>query len=380
MQVGTGKSVLNGIAIGKLKIYKKKDTAISTAPVADTAAELERFEAARQKAIEQQTALYEKALAEAGEDIAEVFNIHAMMLDDDDFVDAIKEIINGQKMCAEYAVKTAGNNQAAVFAAMDDPYLQARSADVLDIAQAMLDILQGVDNASLQGTEPSILVAEDLAPSETVRMDKSLLLGAEVIYEGMYDVHVSGHACQEEQKLMLTLTKPKYFLPVHGEYKQLKKHAMTAASLGIPTSNILIAENGSNVILSRDEIKLGEPVTAGAVMVDGLGVGDVGNVVLRDRKHLSEDGLVIIVATVDSKTGQVLAGPDLVSRGFVYVRENESLMDGAQSIVESALDRCVEEHVRDWNSVKTRVREALSSYIYRRTKRSPMILPILMEV
>ena len=174
---------------------------------------------------------------------------------------------------------------------------------------------------------------------------------------------------------MLTLTRPKYFLPVHGEYKQLKKHALTAASLGIPTSNILIAENGSNVILTRDEIKLGEPVTAGAVMVDGLGVGDVGNVVLRDRKHLSEDGLVIIVATVDSK-----AGPDLVSRGFVYVRENESLMDGAQSIVENALDRCVDEHVRDWNSVKTRVREALSSYIYRRTKRSPMILPILMEV
>ena len=207
-----------------------------------------------------------------------------------------------------------------------------------------------------------------------------LLLGAEVIYESMYDVHVSGHACQEEQKLMLTLTRPKYFLPVHGEYKQLKKHALTAASLGIPHNHILIAENGSNVILTQDEIKLGEPVTAGAVMVDGLGVGDVGNVVLRDRKHLSEDGLVIIVATVDSKTGKVLAGPDLVSRGFVYVRENESLMDGAQSTVEMALNRCVEEHVRDWNSVKTRMREALSSYIYRRTKRSPMILPVLMEV
>lgn len=179
---------------------------------------------------------------------------------------------------------------------------------------------------------------------------------------------------------MFQIVHAKYFLPVHGEYKQLKKHAITAASLGIPTSNILIAENGSNIILSQDEMKLGEPVTAGAVMVDGLGVGDVGNVVLRDRKHLSEDGLVIIVATVDSKTGKVLAGPDLVSRGFVYVRENESLMDGAQSIVETALDRCVDEHVRDWNSVKTRVREALSSYIYRRTKRSPMILPILMEV
>ena len=204
--------------------------------------------------------------------------------------------------------------------------------------------------------------------------------GADVVYEKSEGLHVSGHACQEEQKLMLTLTRPKYFLPVHGEYKQLKKHAITAASLGIPTSNILIAENGSNIILSQDEMKLGEPVTAGAVMVDGLGVGDVGNVVLRDRKHLSEDGLVIIVATVDSKTGKVLAGPDLVSRGFVYVRENESLMDGAQSIVETALDRCVDEHVRDWNSVKTRVREALSSYIYRRTKRSPMILPILMEV
>ena len=207
-----------------------------------------------------------------------------------------------------------------------------------------------------------------------------LLLGAEVIYESMYDVHVSGHACQEEQKLMLTLTRPRYFMPVHGEYKQLKKHALTAASLGIPHSNILIAENGSNVILTRDEIKLGEPVTAGAVMVDGLGVGDVGNVVLRDRKHLSEDGLVIIVATVDGKTGRVLAGPDLVSRGFVYVRENEGLMDGAQNAVEAALNRCVEEHVRDWNSVKTRMREALSSYIYRRTKRSPMILPVLMEV
>ncbi len=190
MQVGTGKSILNGIAIGKLKIYKKKDTVISAAEVADNAAEVARFEDARAKAIDQQTALYEKALAEAGEDIAEVFNIHAMMLDDDDFVDAIKEIINGQHKCAEYAVKTAGDNQAAVFAAMDDPYLQARSADVIDIAQAILDILQGVDNATLQGTEPSILVAEDLAPSETVRMDKSLLLGF-ITREGSSNSHTA---------------------------------------------------------------------------------------------------------------------------------------------------------------------------------------------
>ena len=190
MQVGTGKSVLNGIAIGKLKIYKKKDTTISTTPVTDTGAELLRFEDAQQKAIQQQTALYEKALAEAGEDIAEVFNIHAMMLEDDDFVDAIREIITKQKMCAEYAVKTAGTNQAAVFAAMDDPYLQARSADVMDIAQAMLDILQGTDVDSMQGTEPSILVAEDLAPSETVRLDKSLLLGF-VTREGSANSHTA---------------------------------------------------------------------------------------------------------------------------------------------------------------------------------------------
>ena len=190
MQVGTGKSVLNGIAIGKLKIYKKKDTTISTTPVTDTGAELLRFEDAQQKAIQQQTALYEKALAEAGEDIAEVFNIHAMMLEDDDFVDAIREIITKQKMCAEYAVKTAGTNQAAVFAAMDDPYLQARSADVMDIAQAMLDILQGTDVDSMQGTEPSILVAEDLAPSETVRLDKRLLLGF-VTREGSANSHTA---------------------------------------------------------------------------------------------------------------------------------------------------------------------------------------------
>ena len=206
-----------------------------------------------------------------------------------------------------------------------------------------------------------------------------LLLGAEVIYESMYDVHVSGHACQEEQKLILTLTAPKFFLPVHGEYKQLKKHAMTAESLGIPAKNIHIAEIGQDIRLSADALETCEPVPAGAVMVDGLGVGDVGNVVLRDRRHLSQDGLVIVVATV-SADGQLLAGPDLVSRGFVYVRESEELMDEARKLVIQCFERCRAERTHDWNSVKTRVRETLSAYIYRRTKRSPMILPILMEV
>ena len=207
-----------------------------------------------------------------------------------------------------------------------------------------------------------------------------LTLGAEVIYENMYDTHVSGHACQEEQKLILTLAQPKYFMPVHGEYKHLKKHAETAAKLGIQPKNIHIGENGECLIVSRDGLSLGEPVTAGSVMVDGLGVGDVGNVVLRDRRHLSEDGLVIVVATVNNATGELLAGPDLVSRGFVYVRESEELMDEARRLVQNTFEKCRGEHVRDWNSVKTRVREALSSYIYRKTKRSPMILPILMEI
>ena len=204
--------------------------------------------------------------------------------------------------------------------------------------------------------------------------------GAEVIYDRSAAIHVSGHACQEDLKLMLGLCKPKYFIPVHGEYRMLVQHAGLAREMGVNPKNILITEIGRPVEISENSARLGNPVPSGRLLVDGLGIGDVGTAVLRDRKHLSEDGLVIIVATVDSKTGKVLAGPDLVSRGFVYVRENESLMDGAQSIVETALDRCVDEHVRDWNSVKTRVREALSSYIYRRTKRSPMILPILMEV
>ena len=208
-----------------------------------------------------------------------------------------------------------------------------------------------------------------------------LALGAEVIYENMYDTHVSGHACQEEQKLMLTLAHPQYFLPVHGEFKQLKRHAETAAHLGyIPKQNIYIAENGQNLRLSRDSLTLEGTVPAGAVMVDGYGVGDVGNVVLRDRHHLSEDGIIVVTVTIDGRSSRVLAGPELVSRGFVYVRESEELMDGARAQVEMALDRALADHAHDWNSLKTRVREALSSYIYRKTKRSPMILPILMEV
>ena len=190
MQVATGKSILNGIAIGKIKVYRAPETVISDRQIDDVGAETARFEEARQKAIAQQNALYEKALAEAGEETAAVFEVHGMMLDDDDLVDAIREIITKQRKMAEYAVKTACDNQAKIFAEMDDPYMQARSADIDDIGQSMLDFLTGADPNSLQGTEPSILVAKDLAPSETVRLDKSLLLGF-VTREGSTNSHTA---------------------------------------------------------------------------------------------------------------------------------------------------------------------------------------------
>lgn len=190
MQVATGKSILNGIAIGKIKVYRAPETVISDRQIDDVGAETARFEEARQKAIAQQNALYEKALAEAGEETAAVFEVHGMMLDDDDLVDAIREIITKQRKTAEYAVKTACDNQAKIFAEMDDPYMQARSADIDDIGQSMLDFLTGADPNSLQGTEPSILVAKDLAPSETVRLDKSLLLGF-VTREGSTNSHTA---------------------------------------------------------------------------------------------------------------------------------------------------------------------------------------------
>ncbi len=202
----------------------------------------------------------------------------------------------------------------------------------------------------------------------------------EVIYERMYEVHVSGHACQEELKLMMGLVKPKYFIPVHGEQKHLQKHAGLAIAMGIKQDNIYIGNIGDRVELSADEMKLVDKVPAGEVYVDGIGVGDVGNIVLNDRKHLSEDGIIIVVATIDSVSGSVVSGPDIVSRGFVYVKENESLMNSARDLACRVIDESYDSRYHDWNSVKTRLRDELSRMMYEKTKRSPMILPILMEI
>ena len=204
--------------------------------------------------------------------------------------------------------------------------------------------------------------------------------GVEVIYEKMYDVHVSGHACQEELKLMIGLVKPKYFIPVHGEQKHLQKHAKLGEAMGIDKKNIYIANIGEKIELADDKIKLVENVPSGEVYVDGIGVGDVGNIVLNDRKHLSMDGIIIVVATIDSSTGQVISGPDIVSRGFVYVRENEALMNSARDLACRVIDENYNVKFHDWNAVKSGLRDELSRLMYERTKRRPMILPILMEI
>ncbi|MBR1862743.1 MAG: ribonuclease J [Ruminococcus sp.] len=205
-------------------------------------------------------------------------------------------------------------------------------------------------------------------------------LGADVVYEKMYEVHVSGHACQEEQKLMLSITKPKFFIPVHGEFKHLMKHKQTAMSVGIPESNIIIGGIGDIIETDGVDMRIVGQAPAGRVLVDGLGVGDVGAIVLRDRKHLAEDGLIIAVATIDREAGEILAGPDVVSRGFVYVRESEELMNEAKELLYGTLQDCLDHNMHEWNAIKGKMKDNLSDFIFKKTKRSPMILPIIMEI
>ena len=211
-------------------------------------------------------------------------------------------------------------------------------------------------------------------------IDHLYTLGADVIYEKSNGVHVSGHASQEEIKLMHNLVRPKFFIPVHGEFRHLIKHANLAQSLGMPKENIVIAENGSVTELTKNSIGINGKVPAGKVLVDGLGVGDVGNIVLRDRRQLSQDGIMIVVVTIDKENCHVVSGPDIVSRGFVYVREAEGLMDEAKDKVQLALEKCEENGVSEWSAIKSTVRDSLGRFLYERTRRRPMILPIIMEI
>ncbi|MGM9569985.1 MAG: ribonuclease J [Phascolarctobacterium sp.] len=211
-------------------------------------------------------------------------------------------------------------------------------------------------------------------------IDHLYKLGADVIYEKSNGVHVSGHASQEEIKLVHNLVRPKFFIPVHGEFRHLIKHANLAQSLGMPKENIVIAENGSVIEITKNSIGVSGKVQAGKVLVDGLGVGDVGNIVLRDRRQLSQDGIMIVVVTIDKENCHVVSGPDIVSRGFVYVREAEGLMDEARDKVQLALEKCEENGVSEWSAIKSTVRDSLGRFLYERTRRRPMILPIIMEI
>jgi len=204
--------------------------------------------------------------------------------------------------------------------------------------------------------------------------------GAEVLYDAITQVHVSGHARREELKLMLTLLKPKFFIPVHGEYRHLMLHAKLAAELGIDGEHSIIGKNGDVIEITSKSIAKNGTVTSGNILVDGLGVGDVGNIVLRDRKLLSENGLIIVVLATEKGTGKVLAGPEIVSRGFIYVRENIDLIEESKAVIGRALNKCIESNTKEWNSIKMSIKDALSSFIYEKIKRNPMILPIIVEV
>jgi len=227
-----------------------------------------------------------------------------------------------------------------------------------------------ISASSIPGNEKSILKV----------INELIKRGADVVYGSIQEIHVSGHAREEELKLMLALTKPKYFMPVHGEYIHLTAHKKIGLSMGIPKENIFLMSIGEVLELSKTDARVNGTVPSGQVLIDGLGVGDVGNIVLRDRKHLSEDGLMVVVVSMEKATGAMLAGPDIISRGFVYVRESEKLMEGARKAVDDALDKCDFSGTVSWSYTKNLIRDTLKEYVWKTTKRSPMILPIIMEV
>ena len=242
---------------------------------------------------------------------------------------------------------------------------------------------QGENMAALSRIAASIHNKVTIQPGDVVIFSSNpipgneKMKGAHVIFQ---DTHVSGHACREELKLMYALTKPKYAIPVHGEYRHLKRHSELAVEMGIPKENVKVLTTGDVLEISEDVFKVTGRVPAQGILVDGLGVGDVGNIVLRDRQHLSQNGLLIVVVTLERETNQLLAGPDIVSRGFVYVRESETLMEDCKEVIQEALDTCLNKGVTDWNRIKTSIKDSVSEFLWKRTKRSPMILPIITEV
>ena len=239
------------------------------------------------------------------------------------------------------------------------------------------------DKVSLSSSDLVVISATTIPGNEklvTKIINELLKKGVTLLNDAVADVHVSGHACQEELKIMQSLVKPKYFIPIHGEYRHLKANADLASEMGLAGSNIIIPEIGMVVELSENSVRTVDRVPSGKVLIDGLGVGDVGSVVLRDRRHLAQDGLIVVVAAISFETREVLSGPDIVSRGFVYVKEAEELMDGIKEVALETIEKCFEDDIDEWNTIKSKIKDALTTYIYSVTKRKPMILPVVMEV
>ena len=317
-------------------------------------------------------------------------------------VDRVQQIINSAYKFGRKVVVEGRSMVNVITTAAELGYLNIPDKTLIDIDQMknyppeqMVLITtgsQGESMAALSRMAANIHKKVSIQPGDTIIFSSNRIpgnekavpnvtnelcaKGADVIFQ---DVHVSGHACQEEIKLIYSLVKPKYAIPVHGEYRHLKAQAGIAESLGIPKDNIFIMYSGDVIELNEEKAEITGRVHTGAILVDGLGVGDVGNIVLRDRQHLAEDGIMIVVLTLEKRSNQLLAGPDIVSRGFVYVRESEDLMGEARVVVEDALDSCLGRRVSDWGRIKTVIKDSLGDFLWKRTKRRPMILPIIME-
>lgn len=318
-------------------------------------------------------------------------------------VDRVQQIINSAVKYGRKVVVEGRSMVNVVTTAVDLGYITAPDNVIIDIEEMknytddQLVLVttgsQGESMAALSRMAASIHKKLSIKPGDIVILssrpipgnEKAVskvindlsMKGAKVIYQ---DTHVSGHACQEEIKLIYSLLKPKYAIPVHGEYRHLIRHAEIAQMMGIPKDRIFILSSGDELTVSEESAVVTGKVPAQGILVDGLGVGDVGNIVLRDRQHLSENGLIIVVISLEKYTNQVLAGPDIVSRGFVYVKESENLMEESREVVERALDKCLSKNNTDWSKMKTEIKDSLSDYIWKKTKRNPMILPIIMEV
>ncbi|HIU76800.1 MAG TPA: ribonuclease J [Candidatus Pelethocola excrementipullorum] len=317
-------------------------------------------------------------------------------------VDRVQQIINSANKYGRKVVVEGRSMVNVITTASELGYLNIPEKTLIDIDQMknysdeqMVLVTtgsQGESMAALSRMAANIHKKVSIKPGDTIIFSSNPIpgnekavskvinelsaKGADVIFQ---DVHVSGHACQEEIKLIYSLVHPKYAIPIHGEFRHLKAQAGIAADLGIPKENIFIPRSGDVIELDDEGCAITGKVHTGAIMVDGLGVGDVGNIVLRDRQHLSEDGIMVVVLTLEKRSNQLLSGPDIVSRGFVYVRESEDLMGEARVVVEDALDECLNRRVSDWGKIKTEVKDSLGDFVWKRTKRRPMILPIIME-